>query len=207
MEKIIRPNIDEIESLSNISKKLEVYNQECKNGSRTWNSSGSVYNTLREELSIITKGHCSFCDFFPLNDGTKKTIEHYYPKNQFKEKTYEWENLFYCCDKCQSNANKVLVFEYTLKPDDLDYDFDKYFYFDPQTGRIEIMENLGTVENQKAVKFLTRYGINETPESLISKRKLFRDLKFRFEKKDPSLLREDEPRRYIFDFVSKLYSE
>lgn len=203
MEKIIRPKIDKIKALAKISKKLEEYNLECKRGERSWSSSGDIYKTLRNELSVLTIGHCSFCDFFPLNDGTKKTIEHYYPKSLFQDKTYDWDNLFLCCDKCQSNANKV-IFEYTLKPDDTEYYFDKYFYFDPQTGKIEVMENLKVddfISYQKAEKFLIRYGINDSEESLISKRKLYNDLIFKISKKDPNLNRDDEPRRFIFDLA------
>jgi uncharacterized protein (TIGR02646 family) len=142
MEKINRPPLSELPNLANDEITLTDYCLACATGTRTWQSSNSIYYKLRTELNELTKGHCSFCDGYPLKDTSKETIEHYYPKDQFKEKTYLWDNLFLCCDQCQSNSNSDKPFKYTLKMDDSDYSFDKYFWFDPQSGNVNVLENL-----------------------------------------------------------------
>jgi uncharacterized protein (TIGR02646 family) len=132
---------------------------------------------LRNELKYFTKGHCSFCDGYPLKVTSKETIEHYFPKKTFPEKTYQWENLYYSCDQCQIDANAI-AFEETIKPDSLEYQFDKYFYFDPQSGKILVLENLeksNIFMFQKAEIFLVRYGINNDSERCQTRKTLYID--------------------------------
>ncbi len=199
MEKIIRPELKDINSLSEYEEILKKYCLECKNETRTWRSSDTIYNLLRNELSNLTSGHCSFCDGFPLNDTSKETIEHYYPKNEFKEKTYLWNNLFLCCDKCQSNANSDKPFYYTLKMDDELYSFDEYFWFEPQDGKIKVLENIDVLKKINAEKFLKRYGINDNVERLQSRMSKYRDLVAIF--KTETRERNFEPFRFVYDTV------
>ena len=122
MEKIERKPLKDIPSLMQYEQTLINYCNECKAGTRKWRSNG-------------------FCDSFPLKVSSNETIEHYYPKVPFSNKTYEWENLYYCCFQCQTDASTI-AFEVTIQPDSSDYHFEKYFYFDPQSGKINVMENL-----------------------------------------------------------------
>lgn len=140
MERIVRPKIEDIPSLAGYAETLQSYNEGCVEGTKKWESSGKLYNLLKESLRAISESHCSFCDGFPLDDTSRETIEHYYPKakTEYPEKTYDWENLFYCCDKCQSMANKHKPFQVTLKPDDVDYHFDNHFWFDAEDGFVKL---------------------------------------------------------------------
>jgi uncharacterized protein (TIGR02646 family) len=202
MEKIHRPKIEEIEILSNFKETLKTYCEECAAGNRTWQSSGKLYNLLKEALSLLTNHHCSFCDGFPLNNTSKETIEHYQPKADYKDKTYDWDNLFLCCDKCQSQANKM-AFEFTVKPDLPEYAFDKYFYFEPQDGKVKsIEENTDSPAN----KFLKRYGINNNAQRLEARKKLYKDLYFKFKNNAPDLDRNDEPNRFVYDVGLSVYN-
>ncbi len=79
MEKIKKPKISEIETLKIHEEKLKNWCEIKKE----WQSSGMIYKLLRDELSKLTNEHCSFCDGFPLNDTSKETIEHYFPKKMF----------------------------------------------------------------------------------------------------------------------------
>jgi uncharacterized protein (TIGR02646 family) len=203
MQKINRPFIENIQSLKGYKERLNQYCQECEKGTRKWQSSGEIYKLLKIELNNLTQGHCSFCDGYPFSM-SKETIEHYYPKAEFKEKTYKWENLFICCDKCQSNANKVR-FEYTLKPDDNDYLFDYYFWFNAENGEINILENLSIDKKNKANAFLNRYGINSNTKVLSARKRLYKDLIILMQK-NPIREREDEPHRYIYDAVVEYLS-
>ena len=178
MEKIERKPLKDIPSLMQYEQTLINYCNECKAGTRKWRSNGKLYLNLRDELKRITNGHCSFCDSFPLKVSSNETIEHYYPKVPFSNKTYEWENLYYCCFQCQTDASTI-AFEVTIQPDSSDYHFEKYFYFDPQSGKINVMENLKKSNPnlfEKAQKFLIRYGINKHPERCQTRKTLYEDM-------------------------------
>lgn len=185
MEKIERPPISELSSLKKIKKNWEQWGIELKQYQESEGKEGQrfswregCYKDLRLALYDLTDGHCSFCDGFPIGETSLEPIEHYYPKADFPLIAYQWENLFYCCDKCNSEANKT-KFEYTLKPDDLDYIFKSYFYFDASSGKLEILENLeidAPEKYQKAKKFLKRYGINN-PKRNIARIHLMNDIK------------------------------
>lgn len=203
MQKINRPFIETIKNLKDYKNKLIQYCQECEKGTRTWQSNGNIYALLKTELIKITQGHCSFCDGYPFSM-SKETIEHYFPKAQFKAKTYEWENLFICCDKCQSNANKV-PFKYTLKPDDTDYFFEDYFWFNAENGKVEIIENLSLEKKKNAKAFLNRYGINSNPSVLNARKKLYQDLIVLLQN-DLERERDLEPNRFVFDAATEFIS-
>jgi len=199
MQKIERPPIKTIIGLIPWEEKLTTYCQECEKGERIWRSSGDPYNILKKELSILTLGHCSFCDGYPFSMSTQ-TIEHYFPNADFKEKTYEWDNLFLCCTKCQNNANKIKPFQYTLKPDEINYSFDAYFWLNAENGRIEILENIEEEKQIKTANFLIRYGLNDDLEVLNARRRLYQDL-IKLIPIDPKRERSVEPNRFVIDAV------
>ena len=205
MEKITRKPLSEIPSLKVLEDNWETWGAEFEakltakpKYSFSWR--GGIYSELRDQLSNQTQGHCSFCDGGPLGDTSKETIEHYEPKAQFPLKAYQWENLFYCCDFCQKKSNKT--FEETLRPDSPDFRFDKYFYFDTQTGNVEIYENLSEEETKKADDFRKRYGINEEkrPQTRISTYKNVRSFILNNDEED-GRIRNDFPHRFVFDCV------
>ena len=195
MEKINRPSLEDIPSFSKYD--FDALNEKCKIGSKVWSSSDKLYDLLKHELSLLTKAHCSFCDGFPLNNTSKTTIEHYYPKSIYKEKTYEWENLFLACDKCQSFAHSDNPFQKTLKMDEIDYFFESYFWFDAESGEVKILENMDEQNTFNARNFLNRYGINKSPERLMARRSKYTDLIAIF--KTESRERDFEPYRFVFD--------
>lgn len=207
MERIVRPKIEDIPELSDYSQRFVQYNNECLLGTRKWQSSGQIYDLLKEELKKLSQSHCSFCDGFPLNDTSRETIEHYYPKakNEYPEKTYEWENLFYCCDKCQSMANKHNPFQVTLRPDDKNYHFDKHFWFDPEDGFVKLNDK----DDANARIFLERYGINKRPEKIIARRRRYNELFKLYNDISLNNLEDErlgEGQRYIFDLYLKVRS-
>lgn len=195
-----KPPINQTSSLAFFEKEMiEMCNNEAK-----WKSSGVLYHTLRNELSNLTDQHCSFCDGFPLNNTSKETIEHYYPKSVFPKKVYDWFNLFYCCDKCQSNAN--IEFEETVKPDSEEFDFDKLFYFDPNDGEVKVNEYLkndNTSLYHRANLFLSRYGINKSKERIEARKREYNDL-FDLFKNGVNRTRNERAFRYVYDTVLKI---
>jgi uncharacterized protein (TIGR02646 family) len=214
MEKITKPTITDIPSLKQLADNYVQWGKDFKNhldnggksANFTWKSK-SLYTTMRSQLSSITKEHCSFCDGYPVADKSKEGIEHYFPKNQYPLKAYDWMNLFYCCDKCQSESTKK--FEETLKPDDLTYQFDFYFYFDLGSGEIKVIERLKIDDIDsfiKATAFIVRYGIN-SPTRTSARKNLYQDICNYFIAKTITTdvrERDDFQYRYIFDFYLKV---
>lgn len=214
MEKITKPSITQIETLVELSKNYiqwgKDFEKHLKDGGKssafTWK--GGLYEEMRRQLSLITKEHCTFCDGFPVAHISKETIEHYYPKGEYPLKSFDWDNLFYCCDKCQSEANKIKLFIETLKPDTTTYKFSNYFYFDLGSGEINVLENLET-ENleafEKANAFLIRYGINSDIRKTLRKT-IYQDIQNHFAAKtitDDFRQRDDFMYRYVYDHCVK----
>ncbi|MDM8542045.1 AAA family ATPase [Desulfococcaceae bacterium HSG9] len=94
------------------------------------------YQMLLNALSSMTQHHCSFCDEY-LSD-KEKMIVHFKPVSLFPLfplEAKEWENLFLCCTDC--HAAKSTQFDKRLiKPDDPNYQFDKFFEIDLKTGEL-----------------------------------------------------------------------
>ncbi len=109
----------------------------------------------------INNAHCSFCDGFPL-DTTGETIEHLRCVSKYPLLSYFWGNLYYCCNYC--NNHKLENPERNLlRPDSFGYEFEKYFIFDYDTGKLEVNPdpNLSDLEKQKAINTINIYGLNE----------------------------------------------
>lgn len=210
MEKINKLEIDDIPELKKLADNWEQWGIEYdlfiksnkKEGQRfSWRN--GISNQLRDNLAGLTKYHCSFCNGFPF-DLSKETIEHFKPKTEFPLIAYQYENLFYCCDKCQSNSNK----KYTsnLKPDHSNYQFTTIFYIDLYDFKIKILGNLET-ENvdlfNRADEYLTRYGINQKVR--ITRREgVYRDLKNYFKAEygeENQRVRDDFAYRYLYDIL------
>jgi uncharacterized protein (TIGR02646 family) len=226
MEKIIKPSVTSIPDLRNLAENYVKWGQDfqklLENGGKSsafkFERSKGLYKKMRDQLSAITKEHCSFCDSYPVGDKSKETIEHYYPKNEFPLQSYDWNNLFYCCDKCQSEANKI-AFQETLKPDAFDYEFSNYFYFDLQSGELKILEHLETefpADFEKATSFLTRYGINNNPKRNLARRILYYDIKNYFiaknvakeeDKAEYERMRDDFMCRYVYDYYLEVHGK
>ncbi len=215
MEKINKLPISDYPTLKTLADNWETWSQEYQEHQNTKGKKGvdfswrkGVYPALRSQLFLLTQGHCTFCDGYPIGESSKETIEHYFPKNDFPLRAYEWENLFYCCDKCQSEANKI-PFVVTLKPDDTTYSFNELFYFDYGTGELNVLENLeitNIAKFQNAKNFLQRYGIN-SPIRNQSRKNLFQDIKNHLQNveiQEDTRIRNDFKYRYIYDFVSSL---
>jgi len=207
MEKINRPLLSEIPTLRELEENWEKWGVELR-----WSSfSRQLYLKIRKQLELLSAGHCSFCDDYPIGTNSTETIEHYFPKKEYFCLTYFWENLFYCCTKCQSEANKH-AFEYTLKPDNEEYEFDDYFYYDNDSGELQVLENLEEEAPNKYLKanlFLERYGINKNPKRIRDRKSTFYDILnfLRAANSDDLRIRDDFEYRYIYDYAEKVYND
>ncbi len=221
MEKINRPPLSDIPTLKKLEDNWEQWGQELKEyqdskgkkerAGQQFSWREGIAKDLRPALENLTDGHCSFCDGFPIGETVEPPIEHYHPKGDFPLQAYQWENLFYCCTDCNSEANRHKVFEFTLKPDEADYEFKSYFYFDLESGELLVYEHLERdkpEEYKRANSFLKRYGIN-SPKRKEIRKGLFNDVKNYFQNPyNPTDSRERKlwKYRYIYDFAERLHA-
>ena len=119
-----------------------------------------MYSHLIDLLLEMTRKHCSFCDSSPMRSQIRETIEHFRPKESYPRLVYQWENLFACCDKCQ-NAKGKLFDEALLKPDELEYEFKRYFFFDEATGKLLPNPGASAEEQNRAAVTIQLYKLNE----------------------------------------------
>jgi len=110
-------------------------------------------------LKSQTQDHCSFCDGYPVNSVSVETIEHFRPKITFPRDAYSWGNLFYCCTHCQQKGAQFE--EALLKPDEADYEFDRYFRWDFITGEIKVNEKASLPDQNRAAITIDMYHLNE----------------------------------------------
>ncbi len=124
----------------------------------------SIRTHLIPVLEEMTKNHCSFCDGYPLGTESRQTIEHFRPKSRFPELAYQWENLFLCCDVCQSSKQEEFD-EKLLKPDDPDYCFSDFFTCNFKSGIIEPNPQATQEKQERARITIKLYDLNSTLRS------------------------------------------
>ncbi len=91
-----------------------------------------VNHILQKPLLDMTKEHCAYCDTF--FESSPVTIDHFQPKSKFPELAFTWSNLFPCCGLCQQRLDTFS--DLLLKPDEANYNFERYFYFDVDNFKI-----------------------------------------------------------------------
>ena len=112
---------------------------------------------LRPLLLGMTNDHCSFCDLMPV---VPYTIEHFRPRSKYPKLTYQWRNLFICCGFCQQANTKNFKKE-ILKPDKVDYEYERYFFYNPVTGKLEPNPKACLQDQNKALITIAYYKLNE----------------------------------------------
>jgi len=215
MEKINRDDVNKIPSLKVLADNWKQWGIDFEEFRSSKGKSGQnfswrngIYTNLRNNLASLTEYHCSFCDSFPF-DTSKETIEHYQPKNEFPLISYKYNNLFYCCDKCQSNSNKKYISN--LKPDHENYNFSDIFYVDLITFEISVLDHLEKDYPNiyiKACTYLTRYGINQK-ERITRRKGVYKNLKNYFKSEygeEDQRIRDDFPYRYLYDTLLSIHN-
>jgi uncharacterized protein (TIGR02646 family) len=137
----------------NLSASFSWYQQDGKSA-RDW---------ILPHLHEMTQGHCAFCDAFPLNDRSNTPIEHFKPKSEpeFHHLAYDWENLYYCCEFCQTSKLEQWN-ELLLRPDESGYQFDSYFMFDFTTGELKPNCGAETHLQNRARVTIELYGLDSS---------------------------------------------
>jgi uncharacterized protein (TIGR02646 family) len=151
------------------------------------------YGHIRDKLLEMTSDHCAFCDG-PLRAESRATVEHFRPKTDFAAHAYDWDNLFPCCDMCQSHKGEKFD-ERLLKPDALNYYFVRYFVANYRTGEIEPLPGAPAADRERAEETIKLYGLNT------AQRRKARKREWEF------FMRADEPDVTIEDYHYRFFLE
>ncbi len=97
----------------------------------------TLNKTILPTLLLQTQEHCTYCDHYPLRRGDD-SIDHFKPKSveAFYNLVCQWENLYVACKHCQ-DSKASLYSDDLLRPDDIDYNFRKYFNYNYATHKLE----------------------------------------------------------------------
>ncbi len=142
-----------------------------KSGNFNWHDK---QEGLVMELSKLTANHCCFCDILPVSKGEiRPTVEHFRPKSKekFPHLAFSWENLFLCCDQCQSyklGKYDILL----LKPDEPGYEFEQYFDINFKEGTLQPRSSQNDEQNKRAAITIDLYGLNKDNRPTARKREL-----------------------------------
>jgi len=126
-----KPIKKEIEAAKKkVDKAQNKYNPGIRNG----------INPVKQPLYDMFSGKCAFCERnVELSSGR---IEHFRPKSQYVDLTFDWNNFLYSCEVCNNRQNKGSKFpldcdgtQLLINPTDEDCDIYEYleFYWDKET--------------------------------------------------------------------------
>lgn len=94
-----------------------------------------------------SESHCSYCDEHFFNQGILE-VEHFKSKTKFPDLEREYSNLYASCNACNKRKrDENYPKNGTLRPDHENYRFDKYFFFEPDSGKIETLQTNTLAEN------------------------------------------------------------
>lgn len=135
------------------------------------------YTDTRKLLTAMTQAHCAFCDGGDLGAMSRETLEHFRPKSrqEFYRLAYQWENLYPCCDRCQSEKLEKYD-DALLIADEEGYVFSDYFMVDYTTGEILPNSLASLADQHRATTTIELYGLNVDSRKTIRKKELKRYL-------------------------------
>ncbi len=127
-----------------------------QNMSDTENYDSIFKPIVRKCLLIMTENHCSYCDEH-FWETKKLEVEHFKPKAKFPELEKKYSNLYLSCNSCNKHKKQIYPKIEPIRPDDRNYEFSKFFYFEPDTGNIKVLGN-----NEKAEQALNYLNLNRS---------------------------------------------
>jgi uncharacterized protein (TIGR02646 family) len=158
----------------------------------------AVNELLLGPLTRMTDEHCAYCDWFPTDCGTDRTIDHFKPKTDYPKEAYHWPNLYLACRQCQKKIVHSLTeaqLELLLRPDDPDYAFDRFFIYKHLTGEIEPNPAADSEEHRRAKMTIEAFRLNADGRPAARKRMLVQFSKL--DQGSQSAFRQDQPFRFL----------
>ncbi len=120
---------------------------------------------VKETLEKMYKQHCCYCEAI-IGVSSYGRIEHLKPKSrpQFYQYAFEWDNLHWCCEVCNTSYKKAnWDFENPILDPSKD-DIDKFLKLNLTTGEYEIRGN-----SKRALTTINHTGMNR--ENLVKARR------------------------------------
>lgn len=87
------------------------------------------HEDIKQPLKTSTHGKCAFCEGIPDETGYAE-VEHFYPKSLYTERTFEWENLLYCCKQCNHKKLNHDTYQFPIVNPYYDDPDDYFTYMD-----------------------------------------------------------------------------
>jgi len=136
-----------------------------------------VNHRLMPLLCQMTDEHCAYCDWYPTDEGTDRTIDHFRPKATFPLEAYCWPNLYLCCRICQQKDDHVFTDE-LLRPDEVDFSFERYFVFNYRNGELQANPHASAADQRRACLTIEHFKLNHGGHPAARKRAIeqFRDI-------------------------------
>ncbi|MBO1058514.1 MAG: TIGR02646 family protein [Dolichospermum sp. JUN01] len=154
-----KPIKKEIEAAKKkVDKAQNKYNPGIRNG----------INPVKQPLYDMFYGKCAFCERkVELSAGR---IEHFRPKSQYVNLTFDWNNFLYSCEVCNNRQNKGSKFpldcdgtQLLIDPTDEDCDIYQYleFYWDKETKLASVVGKDGRGKVVQEILDLNRKDLRE----------------------------------------------
>lgn len=83
---------------------------------------------IKDALYNMSNGKCCFCETLLGEEGKFMQVEHFHPKNKYKEEVVVWENLLPCCNRCNGNKGTHDTYEEPIL-DPTIFNPKEHFYF------------------------------------------------------------------------------
>lgn len=120
----------------------------------------SYWQRFRSMLSSRANNNCWYCERQCLAvGGWAPTVDHFRPRSRYPQLTYVWSNWIFSCRRCnvdnkqdkwpESGYVDPCAVDITERPE-------RYFDYDPATGRIELKGS-----HQKAEDTISDLGLNK----------------------------------------------
>jgi uncharacterized protein (TIGR02646 family) len=157
-----------------------------------------VNQHLLGPLTKMTDGHCAYCDWFPTDCGTDRTIDHFKPKTEFPKEAYHWPNLYLACRQCQKKIVHSLSEEQInmlLRPDAPEYSFERFFIYKYLTGKIDPNPAAPGADRLRAEMTIDAFRLNTEGRPAARMRMLAQFMKL--DKESQNAFFQDQPFRFL----------
>ncbi len=123
--------------------------------------SKSLRAELIAALLAMTQKRCSYCDGDLRLPTVLEEIDHFKPKTraEFYALVCSWENLFITCPPC-NRAKGSQWSDLLLKPDDLEYCFERYFSYSSDIGELSPSKSASPGDQERAKVTIKLLNLN-----------------------------------------------
>jgi len=123
----------------------------------------SLGEVARNELKTMTQSHCCYCDAADLGAASEESIDHFKPKGleKFYRLVCEWTNLYLACTVCNRSKREQWD-ELLLRPDEVDYEFIKYFSYYSDTGELAPNPGASQIDQRRNEVTINVFNLNRS---------------------------------------------